>query len=99
MKNSTASEQRQKLASAGLTPKQALCLALHCFDGLTHEEVGLCLGIAQRTASYHIAAARRRLAEVGLRARVLRREFQPVLYPMDPSELDNLGLREIKGVW
>ena len=99
MKNFTASEQRQKLASAGLTAKQALCLALHCFDGLTQEEIGLRMGITQRAAAYHIAAAHRRLAKVALRAEARRTEFQAVLYPMDPSEIDRLGPREIKAVW
>lgn len=99
MKNSTASEQRQKLASAGLTVRQALCLALHCFDGLTQKEIGLRLGISQRAVAYHIAAAHRRLAKVALRAKVCRTEFEAVLYPMNPSEIDRLGPRDIKAVW
>jgi len=99
MKNLTRSNQRQKLASAHLTTKQAQCLALHCYDGLTHEEIGLRLGITRRAASYHIAAARGRLARVGLEAEAVRIEFQAVLCPMDPYELDKLGPREIKAVW
>ena len=99
MKNSTDSEQRQKIASAGLTPRQALCLALHCFDGLTQTEIGLRLGITQRAVAYHIVAAHRRLAKVALRAKACRTGFQAVLFPMDPSEIDRLGPRDIKAVW
>jgi len=97
--NSTAFKQQQKLASARLTAKQAQCLALHCYDGLSEEEIGLRLGIRHQTVSRRIVAARRRLDKVGLRAEPVHIEFQAVLCPMDPAELDKLGPREIKAVW
>lgn len=98
-RNSTAFKQRQKLAAGRLTAKQAHCLALYCYDGLSEEEIGLRLGITQRAASYHIAAARRRLAKVGLRAEPVHMEFQGVLQPMAPYGIDMLGPRDIKAVW
>ena len=98
-KNPTVSRQRQKLASAHLTAKQAQCLALQCYDGLTDGEIGLRLGMSRRAASYRIAAARRRLARVGLKAEPVRIEFQGVVSPMAPYDIDNLVSREIKAVW
>ena len=97
--NSTAFQQRQKLASARLTAKQAQCLALHCYDGLSHDEIGLRLGMTRRAVSYRIAAACRRLDRVALHAKIVRIEFQADLLPMDPSEIDKLDPREIKAVW
>ena len=99
MKNLKRSNQRQELAAAGLTPKQARCLALHCFDGLTRDEMGLRLRINQRAAAYNIVAARGRLAEVGLKATMPESDFQPVVYPMDPLMIDRLGPNELKAVW
>ena len=98
-KNSTVSKLRQKLASAHLTAKQVQCLALYCYDGLSEREIARRLGMRQQSVSRRIVAARRRLAKVGLRAEVLRTEFQAILCPMAPYEIDKLGPREIKAVW
>ena len=98
-KNSTVSKLRQKLASAHLTAKQVQCLALQCYDGLSEREIARHLGIRQQSIHTCIVAARRRLAKVGLKAEVLRTEFQGVVGPMAPYEIDKLGPREIKAVW
>ncbi len=98
-KNSTVSKLRQKLASAHLTAKQVQCLALQCYDGLSEREIARHLGIRQQSIHTCILAARRRLAKVGLRAEVLRTEFQAILCPMAPYEIDKLDPREIKAVW
>ena len=97
--NSTAFKRRKKFASARLTPKQAQCLALYCYDGLSEEEIGRRLGMRQQTVSRRILAARRRLAKVGLRAEPVHIEFQAILQPMAPYGIDKLGPRDIKAVW
>ena len=98
-RNSTAFKQRKKLADAGLTPKQAQCLALYCYDGLSEKQIARRLGMRQQTVSRRIRAARRRLARVGLRAEPVHIGFQAVLQPMASYEIDMLGPREIKALW
>lgn len=98
-KNSTAFKQRQKLASARLTAKQAQCLALYCYDGLSERQIARRLGMRQQAVSRRILAARRRLAKAGLRAEPVHIEFQGVLQPMAPYGIDSLGPRDIKAVW
>ena len=46
-----------------LTDRQAECLRLQV-DGKTQAEVGVILGIPQQTVSFHVRAARRKVAEV-----------------------------------
>ena len=99
MKNTTFTKQRRKLAAAGLTAKQALCLALHCFDGLTQEDIALSLGVTHQAVCCHIAAARVRLARAGLCLRKPESEPEVTVYPVDPAELDKLGPDELKVLW
>ena len=99
MKRRSNLSPRQRLASAGLTKRQAACMALHSFDGLTQSQIAVRLQITERAVRYHLVAARRRLREAGLRPRRRLSQFQAKIYPKDPSELDNLAPDQLKALW
>ena len=75
-----------------------MCLAMYCFDGMTHERIGSRLGISQPAVTYHISAARKRLANVNLAATRLKTEFKPTIQPMDPTIIDDIP-GKIKARW
>jgi RNA polymerase sigma-70 factor, ECF subfamily len=51
-------------ALARLSPRQRAAIVLTTFDGMTHSEAAAILGCAEKTLSWHLFAARRRLAKL-----------------------------------
>ena len=76
-----------------------MCLAMYCFDGMTHERIGLRLGISQPAVTYHISAARKRLAKVSLEATRLKTDFKPIIQAMDPTIIDDIATGKIRARW
>ncbi len=87
-----------RLRLAGLTRRQTQCLSLYYFDGLSQTEIGVELGVGQRSVSQHLAYGRKKLAAV--RLTVTRRIVEPPqMAQMDIETLDKLTSQLLRGRW
>jgi DNA-binding NarL/FixJ family response regulator len=89
----------QRLRRVGLTPRQTLCLAMWCFDGLAYWEIAAELNICAGTVRQHIYRAKHRLLARGMEPRRLERQEPAWLETMDPHRMDRLRDEQITARW
>ena len=88
-----------RLRAAELSARQAECLAMRCFDGMTYRQIARECRTSLSAVGTHICRARAKLAAVGLRAEILEMKETPLVIIMPPHKLDQLGLDHIRGRW
>lgn len=89
----------EQLAAAGLTDRQRDCLAMVVFDGLRHRQIAERLGVVRRVVTHHVAAARKKLAAIGLEASTVEHSARPRTITMDPHVMDQLDPADIRAKW
>lgn len=84
------------MRKAGLTGRQAACLAMRWYDGLGQREIARLLGMTPQAVGGHLRGARANLGKAGLAVR--KRTAAPAQMLLQSSEwLDRLTPEEIKG--